>query len=450
MIGFINLIDKHILRSTKFLRHSLLFLCFTPIAALANFGPQKAFVKAYIVQEKEFFEKYEGVGQVKFAESQYITAKTNGTIEYVTTMQGQPVKKDDVIISLSEKKARQALAKAEAELESAESSLKRDQSLFKKKIISEDVLDKSKVALERSKLELITAKEDLEDLIVTAPFDGIIGVIKPRLGDEIKAGDKLFTIITPSKKEVTVELPQTLIGKIDDKTVIYAYDFDNKKITGNLQAMSSYLSASGTVSTKLEFDEGANLIHDSYIKVHFEYNQHKAMGVPEKTVMKNNTGNFIYQITEENKAKQLYIDTGVRTAEYIEVISDNIKLGDKVILEGLTKVFEGIEVSEETRKTDEAKGTGEAKGTDEAKGTGETKGTGEARGIEETKSTGETKGARKTKGTGEAKGIEETKVAGEIRVTEKAKGAQDKQQKYDKIETTEQGTMPAADGQQEE
>lgn len=301
-------------------------------------------VKPHVIEHYDFYETFDGVGQVKYVNSQYGIAKKSTTVEYVTAMQGKQIAKGDTIILLDSIQAMQAAIKAEAELKYAQNAVTRDESLYASKVISEEVLEESKISLERAMLEVVDTKKNLEDFIIRAPFDGIVDVIKTRVGDEVNVGDRLFTIIAPGKKEIIVELPQTLDGKFNDKTSIYASDAKGSVVKGKLIAMSSALSQSGTLATKVLFDENSNFLHDSYVKVMFEYNQHSSLAVPEKAVMKNNTGDFVYKITKDNKIVQLYIETGIRSNDKIEILSSNILAGDKIVLEGLTKVFDGSEV----------------------------------------------------------------------------------------------------------
>lgn len=311
-------------------------------------GMPATIIEPYIMQNYEFYEKFKGVGQVKYSNSQYGIAQKSGTAEYITSKQGQQVSKGDVLILIDSTTTKQELKTAEAELRHAKAALKRDESLYAKKIISEDKLEGSRVELERSILGVVKAREDLQDLVIVAPFDGIIDVIKPRVGDEINMGDKLFTIISAGTKEIIVELPQTLNNKLDQSTKIYTAATDQSKAYGKLIAISPSLSESGTLATRVEFDENTPLIHDSYIKITFEYNRHKGLSIPEKAIMKNNTGDFVYKINNENKVEQLYVTTGIRTDGNIEILSDNLSLGDKIVLEGLTKVFDGSEVQYDT------------------------------------------------------------------------------------------------------
>ena len=67
-------------------------------------------------------------------------------------------------------------------------------------------------------------------------------------------------------------------------------------------------------------------------------------GLPEKAVLKNNQGDFVYAITPENKVKQIFVTLGVRANNMIELLSNELKEGDLIVLDGLTKVYDGAEV----------------------------------------------------------------------------------------------------------
>lgn len=45
------------------------------------------------------------------------------------------------------------------------------------------------------------ALKTYNDMIITAPFNGKIGVIKPMVGDEVKIGDYLFSITGADKSQ---------------------------------------------------------------------------------------------------------------------------------------------------------------------------------------------------------------------------------------------------------
>lgn len=288
-----------------------------------------------------FHDKFTAIGQVKSEHSRTYNAKITGTINSIAISQGRNVSAGDVLITIDEDLANATKELAQATFDAAESSHKRDLSLLEKKIISSDISDKSKVALEGARFDLVNALNKYEDMIITAPYDGYIGVVRARVGDDVKIGDYLFSIVANGEKTVFVDLPETMHAKIDQDSLIYAYDSNNTKIQGKLIAVSDYLNDNGTITAKVTFPADSFLIHGSYIEVEMIFSQHEALAIPEKILLKNNNGNFVYKITDDNKIEQVYITTGSRTDNMIEVISGKLQKDDLLVLSGLTKVYDG-------------------------------------------------------------------------------------------------------------
>ena len=292
----------------------------------------------------DFQDKFTAVGQCKLEKSKTYYAKVDGTINSISITQGKNVSKGEVLMTIDSTVAKAQKSKAEASFESARSIHERNLSLLVKKIISKEVSDKSKVALEIARADLANANNTYNNMIITAPFDGYFGVVRARTGGDVKMGDYLFSLIANGDKTIFVELPEILFGKINKNSEIFALDIDTNRVSGSVVAVSNYLNDNGTITAKLAFPYETRIMHGSYVETQIIFNKHRALALPEKTILKNNKGNFVYAISEENKIKRIYVDAGTRTSNMIEILSNDLKEGDLVVLEGLTKVYEGVQV----------------------------------------------------------------------------------------------------------
>ena len=347
-LHFYMLINKKSVLSLA-LKFSLITLISLPI-----FFTQAEEDKIFIIPTKigyyDFHDKFTAIGQCKSEQSKTYYAKITGTIDSIAVIQGKNVSAKDVLITIDADIAEANKAKIEATFESAKTTYERDLSLLKKKIISSEVSNKSKVALEIARYDLVKMTNQYKNMIITAPYDGYVGVVNARTGDDIKIGEYLFSLIAKGDKTIFIELPENMYSKIDQNSLIYALDSNNVKIQGRVIAVSNYLNDNGTITAKLSFAPDTQLIHGGYVEVEIIFDQHKALAVPEKILLKNNNGNFIYKITEDNKVQQIYITIGARTNNMIEVLSGEVQVGDSLILSGLTKVYDGatIEIIEDS------------------------------------------------------------------------------------------------------
>ncbi|RTK92353.1 MAG: efflux RND transporter periplasmic adaptor subunit [Rickettsiales bacterium] len=314
-------------------------------------------VKPIKLNQQDFFEKYISVGQCKAENSRTFYAKVNGVVDYISVKEGEFVKKDTIIIQIDADVAEASKNKAESAFKSAQAIFNRDLSLFDKKIISKEAFDKSKALIENARSDWISTLDKYDNMIIKAPFNGNIGVIHTQVGNDIKIGDYLFTIINNSEKIVLVELPENINGKINKNSEVFLLN-KNDKIKGEIIAISEYLSDNGTITAKIIFPSDTKIIHGSFVEVEIIFDHHIALSINEKAVLKNNKGNFVYKITSDNKIQQIYVSTGSRNDNMIEISAKELNEGDLVVLEGLTKVTNGATVDiikDETTNTKEQK-----------------------------------------------------------------------------------------------
>ncbi|MCP5369811.1 MAG: efflux RND transporter periplasmic adaptor subunit [Rickettsiaceae bacterium] len=305
-----------------------------------SFASNITIVRAEKILTKEFSSHYTAIGLCKEELSREYTAKVEGIVDNILLSNNQRVKKGELILTIDQIIAEATKDKATEIYNATIKSYQRDESLFKQGILSKEAMDNSKVALENAKLDLALALKQYEDMIITAPFDGILGVIYPQIGDNIKLGDYLFTLISPGNKNVIVELPENLYQKITLQSEVFVKDIDGKQIPGKIIAISDYLKSNGTLSAKLLFPKNANILHGSYVTTNFVFNPHIGLAINSKALLKNNTGNFVYKI-DQGKVKQIYVETGLRNGTDIEISSPELSIGDLIVTEGLTKISEG-------------------------------------------------------------------------------------------------------------
>jgi RND family efflux transporter MFP subunit len=328
----------------NFLFLTLLLLVFQQSALASSHQQQKINIIPEKLTTAEFYEKYTAVGQAKLANSKDYFAKVKGKVDFISSIQGNKIAKGDIVIIIDKEIAEKLKSQAEANLYLAESTHNRNLSLLKKNIINVEVINKSKASLEQAKNEYVKALKTYDDMVIKAMEEGYIGVIRANIADEVKEGDYLFSITTKSNFYIFAELPEILRGRILTSDTVSAHGKNDKIILGQILAVSNYLSNSGTVTVKFEFPYDDSLVHGAFVETDIIFNKHHALALPEKAVLKNNQGDFVYVITPENKVKQVFVTLGVRTNSMIELLSNELKEGDMIVLDGLTKVYDGAEV----------------------------------------------------------------------------------------------------------
>ena len=159
-----------------------------------------------------------------------IVAQTSGYLKKWYFDIGARVKKGDVLAEIETPEVDQQLAQAQAQLkvaqaasDLAEVTYKRDQDLFKNKVIAAQDFDtaadtysgaRSTVIVDEAAVGRLQALEEFK--IVRAPFDGIVTARNTDIGDYIAAGSgtALFQMAATSVLRVYVTVPQAFSSLI--------------------------------------------------------------------------------------------------------------------------------------------------------------------------------------------------------------------------------------------
>jgi multidrug efflux system membrane fusion protein len=153
-------------------------------------------VVSEIVEWDEYTGRFEAVASVE------VRARVSGYVDKIAFVDGQPVKKGDLLFVIDPRPFERAVAQAQAELEQARTKaqntaldVERGRPLLERKIMSEKMFDdranlqrEAEAAVKVSEAKVATAELELAFTRITAPIDGRISRASVSLGSWISAG----------------------------------------------------------------------------------------------------------------------------------------------------------------------------------------------------------------------------------------------------------------------
>lgn len=277
--------------------------------------------------------------------------------------------------------ARASLARAEASAKSAESAATRSQALLDIKAISEQgnedaiaTRDAAKADVASAKAAVETARIKLVYTRVLAPISGRIGRSSITEGALVAAGQSNALAIIQQLDPIYVDVPQpsAMLLRLQRE-----FASGQLKKTGDQQAEvhlkledgSDYASAgtlqfsevtvdpsTGSVTLRSIFPNPDGLLLPGMF-VHETLQEGvatDALLVPQEGVTRDPTGKATALVVGAgNKVEQRTLTTS-RTVGAQWLVSDGVKAGDKVIVEGLQKVKRGAEVQPVERGSEAA------------------------------------------------------------------------------------------------
>jgi membrane fusion protein (multidrug efflux system) len=306
-----------------------------------------------------------------------INAQVQGYIVSRDYQEGSVEKKGDLLFQIDPRpfeaalaQAKGTLAKDKANQVKADADEKRAMDLFNKKVISDQERDTAIAAaqagranIEADEAAVKQAEINLGYTKITAPIDGVAGFTNNQVGDLVGPSTGPLTTmsqIDPIKAVVTAgEGPFTdFVSRHPDATERNAYikslDFDlilgNGEVypkKGKFYALDRNLDVkTGSIRYEVTFPNPGNILRPGQFgKVRFVADMKKgAMVVPQEAVNELQGSFQVAVVDQSNKVSIRPVKMGERIGALWEV-TDGLKPGDRVIVQGAQKAREGSTVT---------------------------------------------------------------------------------------------------------
>jgi len=295
-------------------------------------------------------------GKTEPADTVEIKTSVGSKVLSVFVEVGAAVSKDQVLVQLDPaphkaalKEAQEKFSKAKTNVEKSESVEKRMNELFGRKLISSTELEKVTRELNVAQTHFsdaaerfLTAKDNLDKVVITAKTAGMIVERKINSGEIVNPKDILFVLGTTESVQVVAFVPKekgdhVIIGQEAD-IVLDAYP--NTIITGEVEKIdpvddpTSKMKVSVRIKSALKIKAG--LPAYVWIKSH-----RKGLTIPKLSVIQmvngTPTSNEAVFVVENFRARRQTIRTGATRKNKVEVL-EGLMEGQEVVSVGLSRL----------------------------------------------------------------------------------------------------------------
>jgi RND family efflux transporter MFP subunit len=298
------------------------------------------------------FEHYIQVtGNVEADKNITITPETSGNIISINVVEGQRVKKGDVLGVLNTSQIQRNIDEVKTNLDLSKTLFERQQRLWDQKIGSEIEYLQAKTnkeALER-KLEALEAQKDMA--IVKAPFNGIIDEIHQKKGELASPSIPFAQLVNIDKIYVEGDVSESFLNFIKAGEVAeLSFPAINHQVKAPIYRTSNVINpANRSFKVRINLNNPnhiikPNLISEMKIK---DYVVENAMVVPSIIIKKDFEGSYLYLAKKVNgklNAKKTYVKVS-KTYNNQSLIESGLNLGDQIITEGFSQVVNGTLIS---------------------------------------------------------------------------------------------------------
>ncbi len=304
-----------------------------------------------------------------------IASKGTGRLIFLGVVEGDKVKKDqiigklentDILAQFDEAKANLNFYKAN--LSNAKNIFNREKELFNKGLSSQQVIDQAEsnynqllASIEIANARIKQYEVALENTLIRAPFDGTVltknaevGEIVAPFGGSTTSKTAVVTIADMNSLLVEADVSESNIEKIkvDQDCEITLDAYPEKSYSAYVfKIVPTADRSKATVLVKVGFKNyDSRVLPEMSAKVSFFTgpidtaiaNQKPILVIPASAVREEDGKNFIFRIVND-KALKFEVTIGQKLGSYDEVVS-GIQSGDKIIDKLDDKIKDGVQV----------------------------------------------------------------------------------------------------------
>jgi membrane fusion protein, multidrug efflux system len=307
-----------------------------------------------------------GIGTVQALNMASIQSQVTGVLEEVDFVEGQTVKKGDILAKIDPRLFEAALEQAQGQLAKdtalhaqAQSDLARFQTLGRQDSIAlQQVADQQflvaqdAAAMETDQGVIKSDQTQLDYTTLRAPFDGVTGLLQVQIGNLIQPSNTTGIVILTQVQPISVVfiLPNADIASVQEamargtvQATVYDQSGTKELDVGTLLALNNQAaSTSGTVQLKAIFpNEHRQLWPGTFVNVDLTTSVVKnALTVPTDALQQNNNGQFVYVVGADKRVSVQPVEVTQRL-HAVALIAKGLQAGETVVVQGQYRLTPG-------------------------------------------------------------------------------------------------------------
>jgi membrane fusion protein, multidrug efflux system len=364
------------------LRSSILFFPLTAVLFLSGCGSKDqvqvagaaggrppAPVVVASVEQRDIPVQIQAIGNVEAYQTVQIRSQVNGQIQKIFFKEGEDVREGQPLFQLDKRPFQADLEKAigqmkhdQAQAENSRIQADRYSGLEKQGIVSHEQAEQLRAqakadasAVEADKAAVEAARVQLQYTDIVAPINARTGVLMINLGNLVKANDTPYLLqlnqVTPIY--VTFSVPEANLDRVRQrfssgqlKVLAYPKRQSDNPAEGRLTFIDNGVdTTTGMLKLKGTFEnKDRRLWPGEFVDVALVLSTQKnAVVVPTKAIQTGQQGEYVYVVRPDSTAESRPVKTA-GTYQNLTLISDGLKTGERVIVNGQLRVAPNAKV----------------------------------------------------------------------------------------------------------
>ena len=312
-----------------------------PVSSSVRLSP--IFVDVTQVKTADIPNIVSALGSLSAVRIVTISAESNGRISGIHFKSGQEVDQGMPIVELDNAQAQADYQSAVTTMNLARIKYERSNLLLNQAISQQELATlkadmESKEATVKSKLAVLNQK------VITAPFSGVLGIFHVQVGDYVRAGNPLVTLVNTTQLRADYQLPEIFLPKLKlgQFITITSSTYPKKVFYGTVSFISPTVNSdTRSISIQALVPNNTKLLSPGMF-VHITHQISVAKNtvvIPEEAIQADVKGYYVYTVID-GKVGQTYVKIGAHLNNQAQVLS-GLKIGDTIVVAGQQKLEDG-------------------------------------------------------------------------------------------------------------
>lgn len=272
-----------------------------------------------------------------------LRAPSGGEITELNIEPGRHFAEGETLLQLEDRDERFAVSLAEARFQRASGDRERYRRLQDSGVAAAARLEEVLTNFTVAKIELDRARQDLDNRVLRAPFDGITGLALVEIGDRIAVDDPIGSFDDRSSILVEFYVPEALLGRVSVGLGVTAStpSVEGRRFAGQISAIDSRVDAeTRTARVRATLDNSADLLRPgASFALQLDLPGETFPAVPELALQFSEGALHVWRVTD-GVAERVNVRL-VRRRAGLVIVDGPLSEGDPVVVEGTQRLRDG-------------------------------------------------------------------------------------------------------------
>lgn len=328
----------------------LLALTLSSPTSLAQAPAKPTEVIVQAVSTLELTTQIEALGSLRANETITLTSNETKKITRINFDDGQRVEQGQILVEMTSREESALLEEARFNADEAKKQLDRVRELAKRGAASQAELDQRIREFEAARARYNATESRLKDLVLLAPFSGVVGLRQVSVGALVSPGNAITTLNDDSKMKLDFTVPAVYLRNLHQGLPIVAKsrDLGDKEFEGEVVSIDNQIDeVTRAIKVRALLDnKNHELKQGMLMLVDLKASSRNALVISEAALVPQASNNFVFVMSEvngESIVERRQINIGERLTGAVEVLS-GLSAQEKVVTHGLQKIRPGQKV----------------------------------------------------------------------------------------------------------